>query len=270
MTTSLFKWVPGLSLCVCAAVLAIAAASSSPERQARSDAPQGMVYVAGGVYEPLYADREGEGVEDVAPFYLGRHPVTNAEFLAFLEDEPSWRRSQVPSIFAEAGYLNQWRDDLDFGPDSLADRPVVNVSWFAAHAYAEWRGMRLPTTAEWELAASAPPAGGEGQAGPWYSRPASDPLPAVGTTGCNSWEVCDLNGLVWEWVEDFNSALVTGESRNNNDMDLTLFCGSAVVGASDFENYAAFLRFGFRSGLEAPYAVSSLGFRVAQDAVDRT
>lgn len=291
-------WVTGWSLCLSAAILAAAAVRFPPVQQAPSDAPEGTAYVPGGIYEPLYAERDGSGSVEVAPFFLGRHPVTNAEFLEFVAENAAWRRSQVRNIYAEPGYLRHWADDLDFGPDSLANRPVVNVSWFAACAYAEWRGMRLPTTAEWELAASgrapgekvgrragkgagrkvaqqrARPAGDQedrqAAMAAWYSRPASGVLPEVGSSGCDELGVCDLNGLVWEWVEDFNSALVTGESRNNNDVDLTLFCGSAAVNAKDFDDYAAFLRFGFRRGLEAPYVVSSLGFRLAKDAAEPT
>ncbi len=232
----------------------------------------GTVRIGGGKYMPLYAD-EGSDGEQVRDFQLGQYPVTNAQYLAFVEAKPEWRRSEVAPIYADEGYLSHWEGDLDFGTDSQADRPVVNVSWFAARAYAEWQGMRLPTTAEWELAAAAGTTRGESTADPsfrarvlaWYARPASDALPEVGSTECNYWGACDLHGLVWEWVDDFNSALVTGESRNDGDLDLRQFCGSAAVGASDFDDYAAFLRFGFRSGLEARYTVRSLGFRVAAD-----
>lgn len=273
MKTFPFTRASGLSLCIIAALLALAVVHE-PRQTARPDAPEGTVYVPGGTYVPLYADASAEEGQVVVPFYVKRHPVTNGEFLAFLKANPSWRRSQVRSIFAEPGYLAHWDGDLDFGADSLSTRPVVNVSWFAARAYADWAGMRLPTTAEWEFVAAAglweADAGDEPEyrrrLQEWYSRPAADGLASVGTTGCNYWGACDLHGLVWEWVDDFNSALVTGESRNNEDLDLSLFCGTAATGASDFDDYAAFLRFGFRSGLEAPFAVGTLGFRVAADA----
>ena len=75
-----------------------------------------------------------------------------------------------------------------------------------------------------------------------------------------------MHSLVWEWVDDFNSNLVTGESRNNTELDRQLFCGGASLGASDFTDYAAFIRFALRSGLKADYAMSNLGFRLAADA----
>jgi formylglycine-generating enzyme required for sulfatase activity len=53
-------------------------------------------------------------------------------------------------------------------------------------------------------------------------------------------------------------------------LDLKLFCGTGSVGASNFDDYAAFIRFAFRSGLEAAYTVSNLGFRLAQDAPTRS
>ena len=150
----------------------------------------------------------------------------------------------------------------------------MNVSWFAAEAYARWKGKRLPTTDEWEYAAKAGlrsrdggrEQGFMGRVLQLYSRRPGTGLGPVGSTFRNYWGVYDLHGLVWEWVHDFNTALVTGESRNNTDLDLKLFCGSGALGASEFRDYTAFLRFGFRSGLEARYAVPNLGFRLAADA----
>lgn len=258
----------GLLLCV-----AVAAAALQPSGTAQRP-PEGMALIPGGRYTPLYSSPTDTQAVAVAPFYLDTHPVTNAEFLAFVRAHPTWRRSQVRRLFADDRYLQHWPGDLDFGPDSLGSRPVVNVSWFAADAYAAWRGKRLPTTAEWELAARA------GRRQPtqaedpeltrrildWYGRPMPGVLPAVGSTFRNYWGIYDLHGLVWEWVLDFNSAVVTGESRNNTDLDRTLFCGSGAVGASSFDDYAAFIRFAFRSGLEADYTVPNLGFRCAMDA----
>ncbi len=75
----------------------------------------------------------------------------------------------------------------------------------------------------------------------------------------------DLHGLVWEWTSDFNSALVTGDARGDTGLERQLFCGAGSLGASDRANYAAFMRFGFRSSLRAGYTVHNLGFRCAKD-----
>jgi formylglycine-generating enzyme len=71
---------------------------------------------------------------------------------------------------------------------------------------------------------------------------------------------------VWEWVDDFNTALVTGESRADTGLERTLFCGAGAVSARDLTNYPAFMRAGFRSSLHASYVVPNLGFRCAKSA----
>lgn len=90
-------------------------------------------------------------------------------------------------------------------------------------------------------------------------------LPSVGTVYRNVWGIHDMHGLIWEWTRDFNTALVTGESRGDAALERRLFCGAASIGASDFRDYAAFMRFAFRSSLRADYTVGSLGFRCAKD-----
>jgi protein SCO1/2 len=70
-----------------------------------------------------------------------------------------------------------------------------------------------------------------------------------------------IPGPLQEWLEDFNSALATGESRADNAVDRSLFCGSGTTGASDLLDYPAFLRHAFRSSLDARYSLSNLGFR---------
>jgi formylglycine-generating enzyme required for sulfatase activity len=232
-----------------------------------------MAAVEGGAYRPLYETATGVAEVEVAAFSIAVRPVTNADFLAFARANPDWRRSAVAPLFAEGGYLKHWAGDLDLG-DAPPQAPVVNVSWFAARAYAEWAGKRLPTTDEWEYVASASATRADGRDDPaWratvlarYSRPTRHPLPDVGQGAPNVWGVRDLHGLVWEWTDDVASALVTSDSRQSRDADSGRFCAAGAVGASDFEDYAAFLRYGFRGGLEARYAVPNLGFRLAADA----
>jgi formylglycine-generating enzyme required for sulfatase activity len=267
-----------LSLGLCLAVVAASLALPDDWKPGAVPAPEGMLYIPAGSYAPLYASPADTGGTPVAPFFLDAYAVTNADYLAFVEANPSWQRSKAKRLFVDDGYLKNWQGDLDFGPDSMANRPVVNVSWFAAAAYAKWMGKRLPTTAEWELAAAASATRPDGRTDPayrqhilhWYSERAPSVLPPVGSTFRNYWGAYDLHGLVWEWVLDYNTSLVTGESRNDSDLDLKLFCGTGSVGASNFDDYAAFIRFAFRSGLEAAYTVSNLGFRLAQDAPTRS
>lgn len=176
-------------------------------------------------------------------------------------------------LFADTGYLGDWAGDMELGSVAPADAPVVRVSWFAARAYAFSKGKRLPTTAEWERAAAIGFAQEDGRtesgfraaALAWFARPSAEPLPAAGSGRPNFYGARDLLSLVWEWVSDFNTALVTGESRADTGLERTLFCGAGAVGGRDLENYPAFMRAGMRSSLRASYVVANLGFRCAMD-----
>lgn len=229
-----------------------------------------MARVEGGVYTPLYRLGDQETVE-VSSFLMDRHPVTNAEFLAFVRANPKWQRSKVKSIFAEKGYLQHWGGDLEVDPD-LADRPVVYVSWFAASAYARWQKKRLPTQDEWEFAARADEKSKDATREEafrrrileWYGRPTPERPDRVGSASKNLYGVNDMHGLVWEWVSDFNSVLVTGESRQDTGLDRGLFCAAGVVGSTDPSDYAAYMRYAYRSSLQAKYTVKNLGFRCAR------
>ncbi len=233
----------------------------------------GMATVPAGIHRPLTRSVNEPAEVPVAAFLLDVLPVTNREFLAFVTANPKWRRSQVGRLFADVSYLEQWAGDLDLGPAAPPDSPVVRVSWFAAGAYARWVGKRLPSLAEWELTAAAGYVSSQGANEPefqrdlygWLGRPVPPVLPSVCTTRPNVHGVRGLHGLIWEWVDDFNSVLVTGESRSDAALDRDLFCGAAAAGARDTSDYAAFMRQALRSSLRANQSTTSLGFRCAQD-----
>jgi formylglycine-generating enzyme required for sulfatase activity len=244
-------------------------------------APVEMAAIPAGVYRPLYRplerDNEGRLVEvdptarPVAAFRLDTTPVTNAAYLAFVRAQPHWQRGRTLRAFVEPGYLAHWAGALELGPTAPERAPVVNVSWFAASAYCEWRGQRLPTTAEWELAAAASETAADGRSDPgfsrrildWYALPVPAVLPPVGSRFRNLWGVHDLHGLVWEWSEDYAFTLDRGES-GGRPQRRELTCGGSAIGALDPTDYAAFMRFAFRSSLRGNYTVGGLGFRCAQ------
>lgn len=237
-------------------------------------APPGMARVPDGAYRPFFAAAVDPKEVPVKSFNLDVLPVKIGEFLEFVRVNPSWQRSHVKRIFADESYLKDWAGDLDPGTNILSNAPVTFVSWFAANAYAQWMGKRLPTTAEWEYAAAAGRNSPDGTNDPafnrrllaWYGSLSPVRLAAVGAGEKNFWGIRDLHCLVWEWVADFNSTLATGDARSDLSPDSRLFCGAAAQNASDVGNYAAFMRYGFRSSLKADYCVHNLGFRCASDA----
>jgi formylglycine-generating enzyme len=236
---------------------------------------KGMALVPAGVYRPLFRRENSPKETTINSFWLDVCPVTNGDFLEFVRANPQWRRSQMKRLFAEEGYLKHWAGDLDLGPDPAraTRQPVTRVSWFAAKAYAAWRGKRLLTVAEWEYVAGAGFSRADGtndvefaQAiNRWYSTPAPEALPAVASSKPNFYGIHDLHGLIWEWTSDFNSAMVTGDARGDTGLERQLFCGAGSQGASDRGNFPAFMRYGFRSSLKAGYTVHNLGFRCAKD-----
>lgn len=223
-----------------------------------------MIQIHPGSYIPFYRPitkkvaPSGPAREiHVAGFFMDAASVTRADFLSFLKKHLDWTRSRVRPLFADSHYLSDWPSDLDPGiKNQLA--PVTWVSWFAAKAYCEARGLDLPGTDQWEYAAFD-----QGRSRDqvtqeilnWYATPSSSrSLPGVRQGKANGFGVFDLFGLIWEWTLDFNSAVVGSEDKD-------LFCGNGSQGAADPGNYADFMRESFRRSLKASYTTGSLGFR---------
>ena len=110
-------------------------------------------------------------------FYIDKDLVTNAQYLQFLNANPQWGKDRIGNKYHNGHYLKHWNGNNY--PKEEGNHPVVWVSWYAAIAYTQWVGKRLPTEVEWEKASH----GGL----------------CVGTS--NVWEWCldgydDLNSLV--------------------------------------------------------------------------
>lgn len=238
-------------------------------------APTPLVPISGGAYRPLYAPEPGRELVEVGPFAIEEHPVTVAQFRAFVTANPGWRPGEVAGLQADEGYLKSWR--ATGLPVAGPDRPITEVSWFAARAYCAWLGRRLPTEDEWELVARASESlrdASEDDAWlakilAWYGRPSTEALASVRSRPPNLWGVYDLHELVWEWVEDFNNTLVSSDARESGDDERLRFCGVGAVDARDVRDYANFMRVAWRSSVEGKTTTKNLGFRCAADGETR-
>jgi formylglycine-generating enzyme required for sulfatase activity len=190
--------------------------------------------------------------------------VTGADCEQFLNKNSEWKKENISTIFADESYLDNLKDSKI---SKLA--PMTSVSWFAARAYCASQNMRLPTINEWEYMAAASEKVLNANSEPqflkrildWYSEPQNGALKEVGHIYKNKYGLWDMHGLIWEWVDDFNSNFVSGESREDSSFNKNLFCGSGALTGADKENYAGFMRFAFRSSLKGKSSVWNLGFR---------
>lgn len=249
-----------------ALLLAAGAAAAQP---APGDA---FLRVPGATFRSVMPAAPGSDAVTLADFRLARTPVTNAAYLAFVRRQPEWQRGRTPALFADEGYLRHWAGPLDLG-QADPRQPVVHVSWFAAQAYCEAQGARLPRWHEWEWAAAANDKVADAREDPawrqqmlnWYSQTGGAALARVGSQPPNLHGVHDLHGLVWEWVEDFGAMMVSGDNREQGDPDLMKFCGTGALTMEQKENYAVLMRIAMLSSLKAAYTTANLGFRCARD-----
>lgn len=187
------------------AYLELPAARAVPAQQQAGKA--GWIAFDGGLSEIGY---EGDGFcfdnelprhqQFVAPFELASSLVTNRDYLAFIEaggyrtaslwlaEGWDWVRSQNLQcpLYWQQDAAGQWLEFTLHGLQPLdLDRPATHLSLFEADAYAHWAGARLPTEAEWELAAHGVPM----QCGQLH------PAAAVSGAGLRQ-----MFGHCWQWT----------------------------------------------------------------------
>jgi len=172
------------------------------------------VAIKGGKYIPLYGT--DSSVVTVKVFHMDIHPVTPPQYLDFVIANPKWKKNKVTRLFADKGYLMDWTSDTTFS-NTISNSPVNTVSWYAAKAYCEYVGKRLPTVDEWEYVAMADvtkkDARVDGLSNQRLLRSYETPktyLKQVGKPNTNIWDAYALHGLVWEWTLDFNFVLISG------------------------------------------------------------
>ena len=248
---------------------------------------------------------------ELGAFRIDRHAVTNREFATFA-DATAWRTDaeRFGWSFVFGGLLPDefpltrgvegapwWRQVIGAewrrpeGPQSdIADRldhPVVHVSWNDASAYCAWSGTRLPTEAEWEVAARG---GLVGQPFPWGDElepggihrmnvfqgefpggnTAADGFAGTAPVDAfapNGYGLANMCGNVWEWCADwldvgfYASSPVadpTGPPRGSARVQRG---GSYLCHASYCRRYRVSARF----GSSPDSSTGNAGFRVASD-----
>ena len=248
------------------------------------DVPDGMVLIPAGEFE--MGSHTGKNNERpvhtvyLDAFYMDIYEVTNAQYKVFVDANPQWQKDNIPAEYHDGVYLRLW--DGNTYPEGKANHPVVYVSWYAAMAYAEWAGKRLPTEAEWEKAARG------GLVGKSY--PAGDTLDtslancnrhfgapiAVGQYPPNGYGLYDMAGNISEWcLDEYDPDFYATSAREN-----PFSKGKRQVTISDFKKVqekkrvlrggcwsdnGLFLRVAYRDWGPQNYTSVFRGFRCVKD-----
>jgi len=241
-----------------------------------------MIYVPGGQFT-LGDDASEENDEKPARvvqidgFLIDETEVTNAAYAQCVAAEVCPRPARAGATYHQSYY----------GDPAFDDYPVINVSWFNAQAFCEWRGARLPTEAEWEFAASVNPIEEIKYRHPWGDsfdgerlnfcdvNCRTDSPDAVWDDGFNDTApvgsypdgrspvgVYDMLGNVMEWVNDWYDfdayeAISDTNPRGPTEGDFKSLRGGSWLSPS--EDTAVTVRGNF----EPTVAQANLGFRCA-------
>lgn len=270
-------------------------ATLTPETEQNTNTPlpstiQDMVLIPAGEFQMGSNDKDASNDEQpvhtvyLDAFYMDKNPVTNAEFKKFLNANPDWCKSplfkmSISKAFHNGFYLQHWHKN-DF-PADKADHPVVHVSWYAAMAYAEWVGKRLPTEAEWEKAARG---GRSDSIYPWgnaikpqdanYDENMKGTTP-IGNYPANDYGLYDMAGNVLEWCLDQYDRRyyqisprenpISGESKDKILRYYKEMSTSRVFRGGSWLNAAANIRVAARYRYKPAFTSPLNGFRCAKD-----
>ena len=252
----------------------------------------GMVLIPAGDFQMGSNDSEAYDNEKpvhtvyVDAFYMDTYEVTNAQFKAFINANPQWRKDRIrfPDKYDNGNYLLHWSGNSY--PSGEGNHPVVFVSWYAAMAYAQWAGKRLPTEAEWEKAARG---GLVDEKYPWgysidaskanYGKSIRSPTPLttpVGNYAPNGYGLYDMAGNVWEWCLDAYEADFYTRSPRRNPLAGEMTLRQVSVNYKNVENQrvlrggswggtARYLRVANRYRFAPTLPSGLIGFRCTRD-----
>lgn len=196
----------------------------------------GLVYVPGGPFNVGSPGDEGRPDERpkhrafIKAFYVAKHEVTAKEYSEFLNAQGEKSRDGSTRVKLDSPFCPIQKNGRYFQPKrGEEDMPVVCVSWYGAADYAEWAGGRLPTSAEWEKAASLctpyrPPD---------YLTilPRKDRAPvSIAAPGLRG--ITGMIGNVWEWCSDWYDEDYYANSTANNPAGPPLGKEKVVRGGS--------------------------------------
>ena len=193
---------------------------SNKTNNGKTAPPAKWIDIGGGIYS-IGHDGKGFGYDNeypnhkiyIDPYRLQSRPVTNGEYMEFIED----RGYETPELWLSEGWATvesrNWKAPFYWERKSgkwvcfslsgmkgvNPSEPVCHVSYFEADAYARWAGARLPTEAEWEVAAADLPVEGN-----FADNLSFHPDTPAAVKDKNP--LIQMYGDVWEWTQSAYSS----------------------------------------------------------------